>query len=103
MRPSPSPILAGRYVRFGVALLAVAFGACTAQTTPRSSSVAGLSTNGLNFEAGDSINSPLGDYLAGNFALETGLLAEAATYLRCNAPDRLGTPRIRICAGSYFS
>ena len=80
MRPSPSPILAGRYVRFGVALLAVAFGACTAQTTPRSSSVAGLSTNGLNFEAGDSINSPLGDYLAGNFALETGLLAEAATY-----------------------
>jgi tetratricopeptide (TPR) repeat protein len=80
MRPSLSPRLTGRCLRFGVALLAVAFGACTAQTAPRSSSVAGLSTEGLNFEAGDSINSPLGDYLAGNFALETGLLAEAATY-----------------------
>jgi tetratricopeptide (TPR) repeat protein len=73
-------MLATRSLRFGAALLAVAFGACTAQTAPRSSSVAGLSTDGLNFEAGDSINSPLGDYLAGNFALETGLLAEAATY-----------------------
>ncbi|HEX6112818.1 MAG TPA: tetratricopeptide repeat protein, partial [Geminicoccaceae bacterium] len=80
MRSPLSPTLAGQYLRFGAALLAVAFGACTAQTAPRSSSVAGLSTNGLNFEAGDSINSPLGDYLAGNFALETGLLAEAATY-----------------------
>ena len=101
MRPSPSPILAGRYVRFGVALLAVAFGACTAQTTPRSSSVAGLSTNGLNFEAGDSINSPLGDYLAGNFALETGLLAEAATYFERALSKDPAT--IRICAGSCFS
>ena len=73
-------MLAGRRLRFGAALLAVALGACAAQTAPRSSSVAGLSTNGLNFQAGDSINSPLGDYLAGNFALETGLLAEAATY-----------------------
>ena len=73
-------MLAGRHLRFGAALLAVALGACAAQTAPRSSSVAGLSTNGLNFQAGDSINSPLGDYLAGNFALETGLLAEAATY-----------------------
>jgi tetratricopeptide (TPR) repeat protein len=73
-------MLAGRRLRFGAALLAVVLGACAAQTAPRSSSVAGLSTNGLNFEAGDSINSPLGDYLAGNFALETGLLAEAATY-----------------------
>ena len=73
-------MLAGRRLRFGAALLAVALGACAAQTAPRSSSIAGLSTNGLNFQAGDSINSPLGDYLAGNFALETGLLAEAATY-----------------------
>jgi tetratricopeptide (TPR) repeat protein len=73
-------MLAGRRLRFGAALLAVVLGACAAQTAPRSSSVAGLSTNGLNFEAGDSINSPLGDYLAGNFALETGRLAEAATY-----------------------
>jgi tetratricopeptide (TPR) repeat protein len=69
-----------RSLRIVVALLAVAFGACTAQTAPRPSSIAGLSTDGLNFDAGDSINSPLGDYLAGNFALETGLLAEAATY-----------------------
>ena len=73
-------MLAGRHLRFGAALLAVALVACAVQTAPRSSSVAGLATNGMNFQAGDSINSPLGDYLAGNFALETGLLAEAATY-----------------------
>jgi tetratricopeptide (TPR) repeat protein len=73
-------MLAQRYLRFGAAFVAVAFGACTAQTAPRLSSVAGLSTDGLNFDAGDSVNSPLGDFLAGNFALETGLLAEAATY-----------------------
>jgi tetratricopeptide (TPR) repeat protein len=72
--------LAGRSLRFAAALLAVAFGACAAQTAPRSSSVAGLSTDGLNFDAGNSVNSPLGDFLAGNFALESGLLAEAATY-----------------------
>jgi tetratricopeptide (TPR) repeat protein len=75
-----SPDLPGRRTRFGVALVAVAFAACSAQTAPRSSSVASLATSGLSFEAGDSVNSSLGDYLAGNFALESGLLAEAATY-----------------------
>ena len=69
-----------RRIRFGAALVAVAFAACSAQTAPRSSNVAGLAPGGLNLEAGDSVNSSLGDYLAGNFALESGLLAEAATY-----------------------
>ena len=101
-------MLPGRYLRFGAALLAVAFGACTAQTAPRSSSVAGLSTDGLNFEAGDSINSPLGDYLAGNFALETGLLAEAATYFEralANDPDNPDLRRqlflLSLASGRY--
>ena len=67
-------------MRFGAALAVVAFAACSAQTAPRSSNVAGLAPAGLSFEAGDSVNSSLGDYLAGNFALETGLLAQAATY-----------------------
>ena len=76
---SPNP--PGRRTRFGAALVVVAFAACSAQTAPRSSSsVAGLATGGLNLEAGDSVNSSLGDYLAGNFALESGLLAEAASY-----------------------
>jgi len=70
----------GRRTRLGAALVVVAFAACSAQTAPRSSNVAGLAPGGLNLEAGASVNSSLGDYLAGNFALESGLLAEAATY-----------------------
>jgi tetratricopeptide (TPR) repeat protein len=70
----------GRRTRFGAALVAVAFAACSAQTAPRSSNVAGLATSGVSLEAGDSVNSSLGDYLAGNFALDSGMLAEAATY-----------------------
>jgi tetratricopeptide (TPR) repeat protein len=70
----------GRRTRFGAALLVVAFAACSAQTAPRSSNVAGLATGGVSLEAGASVNSSLGDYLAGNFALESGLLAEAAGY-----------------------
>jgi tetratricopeptide (TPR) repeat protein len=70
----------GRRTRFGVALVVVAFAACSAQTAPRSSNVAGLGTGGLSLQPGESVNSSLGDYLAGNFALETGQLAEAAGY-----------------------
>jgi tetratricopeptide (TPR) repeat protein len=70
----------GRRTRFAAALVAVAFAACSAQTAPRSSNVAGLATEGVRLEAGASVNSSLGDYLAGNFALESGLLAEAAGY-----------------------
>ena len=89
-----SPDLPGRRMRFGAALVAVAFAACSAQTAPRSSKVAGLATSGLSFDAGDSVNSSLGDYLAGNFALETGLLAEAATYFE-RALVRAGTASSR--------
>jgi tetratricopeptide (TPR) repeat protein len=62
------------------ALLLLAFTACAGHTTPRSSSVAGLATGGLTLESGESVNSSLGDYLAGNFAMESGQLAEAAGY-----------------------
>ncbi|MGH6900246.1 MAG: tetratricopeptide repeat protein [Geminicoccaceae bacterium] len=76
-----SKILSPRRQTQGVAaLLVLAFTACAGHTTPRSSSVAGLGTEGLTFEAGDSVNSSLGDYLAGNFALESGQLTEAADY-----------------------
>jgi tetratricopeptide (TPR) repeat protein len=75
-----SKLSPGRRTRFGAALVALAFAACSGQTAPRSSSLAGLATSGVTFEAGGSVNSSLGDYLAGNFALESGLLAEAAGY-----------------------
>jgi tetratricopeptide (TPR) repeat protein len=64
----------------GVALLVFAFGACAGHSTPRSSNLAGLAPDGLTFEGSESFNSALGDYLAGTFALESGLLAEAAGY-----------------------
>ena len=70
----------GRWTQAGAALLMLAFTACAGHTTPRSPSLAGLATGGVTFEPGDSVNSSLGDYLAGNFALESGMLAEAASY-----------------------
>jgi tetratricopeptide (TPR) repeat protein len=70
----------GRGTQAGAAVLMLAFTACTGHTTPRSPSLAGLATGGVAFEPGDSLNSSLGDYLAGNFALESGMLAEAAGY-----------------------
>jgi tetratricopeptide (TPR) repeat protein len=69
-----------RLTQGGAAILVLAFTACTGHTTPRSPSMAGLATGGVTFEPGDSVNSSLGDYLAGNFALESGMLAEAAGY-----------------------
>jgi len=78
-----SRILSRRRQTQGIAALVVlAFTACAGHTQPRASSVAGLATGGLTFEGGrgNSVNSSLGDYLAGNFALESGQLAEAASY-----------------------
>ena len=78
-----SRILSPRRQTQGIAALVVlAFTACAGHTQPRASSVAGLATGGLTFEGGrgNSVNSSLGDYLAGNFALESGQLAEAASY-----------------------
>jgi tetratricopeptide (TPR) repeat protein len=76
-----SKILSPRCRTPGIAaLLLLAFTACAGHTTPRSSSVAGLAAGGVALESGGSVNSSLGDYLAGNFALETGQLAEAAGY-----------------------
>ena len=62
--------------------------------------MAGLDTSGVSLEAGDSFNSALGDYLAGNFALDSGLLAEAATYFE-RALVKART--IWICVVSCFS
>ncbi len=97
-----------RRVRFGAALVAVAFAACSAQSPSRSSDVAGLEASGVTFEAGNSVNSPLGDYLAGNFALDSGLLAEAATYFEqalVKAPDNPDLRRqlflLTLAGGSY--
>jgi tetratricopeptide (TPR) repeat protein len=88
--------------------VAVAFAACSAQSPSRSSDVAGLEASGVTFEAGDSVNSPLGDYLAGNFALDTGLLAEAATYFEqalVKAPDNPDLRRqlflLTLAGGTY--
>ena len=72
-----SKILSPRLQTQGItALVVLAFTACAGHTQPRSASVAGLATGGMTFEEGrgSSINSPLGDYLAGNFALESGQL-----------------------------
>jgi tetratricopeptide (TPR) repeat protein len=81
MSQLPLKILAPRaWTQGGAALLVLAFTACAGHTAPRSSSLAGLATAGLTFDAGASVNSSLGDYLAGSFALESGQLAEAATY-----------------------
>ena len=78
-----SKILPPRRQTQAIAALAVlAFTACAGHTQPRSASVAGLATGGVTFDEGrgNSVNSSLGDYLAGNFALESGQLAEAASY-----------------------
>jgi tetratricopeptide (TPR) repeat protein len=97
-----------RRPRFGAALAVVAFAACSAETTEHSSDVAGLAPGGVSFEAGDSVNSALGDYLAGNFALDSGLLAEAATYFERALVKDPDNPDLRrqlflliLAGGSY--
>jgi tetratricopeptide (TPR) repeat protein len=97
-----------RRVRFGMALVALAFAACSAESTQHSSDVAGLTTSAVSLDAGDSVNSALGDYLAGNFALDSGLLAEAATYFERALVKDPDNPDLRrqlflliLASGSY--
>jgi tetratricopeptide (TPR) repeat protein len=97
-----------RRVRFGMALVILAFAACSAESTQHSSDVAGLTTSAVSLDAGDSVNSALGDYLAGNFALDSGLLAEAATYFERALVKDPDNPDLRrqlflliLASGSY--
>jgi tetratricopeptide (TPR) repeat protein len=106
-----SKILSPRLQTQGItALVVLAFTACAGHTQPRSASVAGLATGGMTFEEGrgSSINSPLGDYLAGNFALETGQLTEAASYFEralINDPENPDLQRqlflLTLASGQY--
>jgi hypothetical protein len=95
-----SKILSPRCRTPGIAaLFLLAFTACAGHTTPSASSVASLATGGLALESGGSVNSSLGDYLAGNFALESGQLAEAAGYFE-RALDK--DPRTPTSSASCF-
>jgi tetratricopeptide (TPR) repeat protein len=94
--------------RAAAALLVFAFSACAGHTTPRSSNLAGLAPDGLTFEGTESVNSSLGDYLAGTFALESGLLAEAAGYFEralVKDPDNADLRRqlfvLKLASGQY--
>jgi tetratricopeptide (TPR) repeat protein len=69
-----------RLARLGGALLGLVLMACAAQNSPTASGVAGLATAGMAVESSPDLNSALGDYLAGNFALDRGQLSEAANY-----------------------
>jgi tetratricopeptide (TPR) repeat protein len=66
--------------------------ACAAPDSPATPGVAGLATTGMAVEPGTEVNSSLGDYLAGNFALDRGQLDEAANYFEsalAGDPDNL--------------
>ena len=82
-----------RRARLGGVLLALGVVACGAQSSPTSSGLAGLTDSaGVEVAPARPVNSALGDYLAGNFALDTGLLDEAADYFEralAAAPDNL--------------
>jgi Flp pilus assembly protein TadD len=69
-----------RRARLGAALLVLAVVACGAQSSPTSSRLAGLAATGLPAMSDASFNTAPGDYLAGNFAVDSGHLAEAADY-----------------------
>jgi Flp pilus assembly protein TadD len=69
-----------RRAQLGAALLVLAVVACGAQSSPTSSRLAGLAATGLPAMSDASFNTAPGDYLAGNFAVDSGHLAEAADY-----------------------
>ncbi len=94
--------------RLGAALLALAVVACGAQSSPTAPRLAGLSDTGVAVAPDDSFNTAPGDYLAGNFAVDTGRLAEAADYFgRALAaePDNLDLLRqlflLSLASGRY--
>jgi Flp pilus assembly protein TadD len=94
--------------RSGAALLALAVVACGAQSSPSPPRFAGLADTGLPAAPADSFNTAPGDYLAGNFAVDSGELAEAADYFgRALAaePDNLDLLRqlflLNLASGRY--
>ena len=93
--------------RSGALLLPLAMVACGAQslTDPR---LAGLTDSGVVVAPERPLNSALGDYLAGNFALDHGRLSEAADFFEralSAAPDDLDLQRqlylLTLASGRY--
>ncbi len=71
-----------RVLRLGSGLLPflVVVGACADQGPPGSAALAGPGQAEVALAVGEELESPLGDYLAGQFALESGRLSEAADF-----------------------
>jgi len=97
-----------RRARLGGVLLALSVVACGAQSTPSSSGLAGLTDSGVVVAPPSPVNSALGDYLAGNFALDSGQLEEAADYFEralAAAPGNLDLLRqlflLNLASGRY--
>jgi tetratricopeptide (TPR) repeat protein len=97
-----------RRARLGGALLALAVVACGAQSSPTHPGLAGLGDTGGAAEPETSFDTAPGDYLAGNFAVDSGHLAEAADYFgRALAaePDNLDLLRqlflLSLASGRY--
>ncbi len=93
--------------RLGGALLALGVVACGAQS-PSTQRLAGLADTPIEGAPDGSFNTAPGDYLAGNFAVDTGRLAEAADYFgRALAaePDNLDLLRqlflLSLASGRY--
>jgi tetratricopeptide (TPR) repeat protein len=95
-------------LRSGAVLLPLAMVACGAQSPSTSASFAGLTDSGVVVAPETPINSALGDYLAGNFALDRGELGEAAQFFEralAAAPDDLDLQRqlflLNLASGRY--
>ncbi len=96
------------HARLGGALLALAVVACGAQSSPTHTGLAGLSDTAVAGVPDTNFNTAPGDYLAGNFAVDSGHLAEAADYFgRALAadPDNLDLLRqlflLSLASGRY--
>ncbi len=76
----------------GGIVLALALAACAERDAPGVSGLAGPGAFRWDVEPGGEVDSSFGDYLAGNYALDTGELADAATYFEnalAENPDNL--------------
>lgn len=76
----------------GGILLALTLAACAQPDAPGVGGVAGPGAFRWDVEPGGEVDSSFGDYLAGNYALDTGELADAATYFEnalAENPDNL--------------
>jgi tetratricopeptide (TPR) repeat protein len=91
-----------------VLVLAAALGACQGEPRPPATGVAGPGALEVNVESAAKDSSPLGDYLAGNFALESGDIVEAAGFFEralADDPDNLELRRqvflLDLASGRY--